>query len=35
MTRGKLGKKSQKPKLNIDGDGEQYMLASELTGEDH
>ena len=35
MTRGKLGKKSQKPKLNIDGDDEQYMLASELTGEDH
>lgn len=35
MTRGKTGKKSQKPELNLDREDGQYTLASELTGEDH
>lgn len=32
--RGKIGKKSQKPELNTDGDGDQSKLASELTSEE-
>lgn len=35
MTRGKTGRKSQKPELNADGDEDRYALASELTEEVH